>query len=151
MAQVPFRNQPLLTPEQLTARLGELHRAIEEYNDGYYFASHETLETLWMVTPWPERQLLQAIIQLAAAFVHLVRGEYEGVVKLLDASEAKLREFLPERLGVQTAALAADIAAVREELAALGPARFREVDETHVPRIAVRVVEGGTRRLRAKG
>lgn len=150
MAQAPFRNQPLLTPEQLTARLGELQRAIEEYNDGYYFASHETLETLWMVTPWPERQLLQAIIQLAAAFVHLVRGEYEGVVKLLDASEAKLLDFLPERLGVQTAALAADIAAAREELAALGPAHFQEFDETHVPQIAVRGIEGGPRRLRTK-
>ena len=147
MAQAPFRNQPLLTPEQLTPRLGELYRAIEEYNDGYYFASHETLETLWMVTPWPERQLFQAIIQLAAAFVHLVRGEYPGVIKLLDASEAKLRDFLPERLGVQTAVLATDIAAVREELAVLGPARFREFDEARVPKIAVR--EGGPW-LRAK-
>ena len=146
--QAPFRNQPLLTPAQLTSRLGELYRAIEEYNEGYYFASHETLETLWMVTPWPERQLLQAIIQLAAAFVHLVRGEYPGVIKLLDASATKLRDFLPECLGVQTAALAADIAAVREDLATLGPARFREFDEACAPKIAVRGFEDGLGRLR---
>ncbi|MHB8376039.1 MAG: DUF309 domain-containing protein [Dehalococcoidia bacterium] len=138
VTQAPFRNQPLLTPEQLAARLGEFYRAIDEYNDAYYFASHETLEDLWMVTPWPERQLFQAVIQLAAAFVHLVRGEYAGIIKLLDAAAAKLRDFTPERFGVQTGALLADIVAVREELAALGAERFREFDEARVPRIAFR-------------
>ena len=37
VAKAPFRNQPLLTPEQLQSRLGEFYRALEEFNDGYYF------------------------------------------------------------------------------------------------------------------
>src|SRR4051812_25591336 len=44
-----FRNQPLLTPDELKARLGEFYKAVEEFNDRYYFESHETLEDLWMV------------------------------------------------------------------------------------------------------
>ena len=49
----PLKNAPLLTPDELTARLDELWAAIEQFNDGYWFESHETLEDLWQVTPLP--------------------------------------------------------------------------------------------------
>jgi hypothetical protein len=138
LAKAPIANQALLTEPELRARLGELYTAIDQYNRRWYFESHETLEDLWMVTPWPERQFFQAIIQLAAALVHFVRGEFPGILKLLDASAEKLREFLPEQFGVDTATLLADIERVRSELETLGEERFREFDERDVPRIVVR-------------
>ena len=76
----PSRNAQLLTPDELTGRLDELYRALDEFNDGYYFESHETLEDLWLVTPLPERTLFQGIIQIAAAYVHLARGEVPGAI-----------------------------------------------------------------------
>ena len=133
MAQAPFRNQPLLTAEELSGRLGELYRALDEFNAGYFFESHETLEDLWMVTPWPERQLFQGIIQLAAAFVHLVRGEYPGVIKLLEASTEKLREFAPARFGIYVEALIEDTRRARDELERLGAARLSAFDEALIP------------------
>jgi len=133
MPQTPFRNEPMLSPVELEARLGEFYEAVRQFNQRYYFESHETLEDLWMVTPLPERQLFQGIIQLAAAFVHFARGEYPGILKLLDAASEKLRPFEPERFGVDLTALLAGIARVRGELAALGEARFREWDEGRVP------------------
>jgi len=132
-ANAPFRNEPLLTPGELAARLGEFYRALDEFNAGYYFESHETLEDLWMVTPLPERRLFQGIIQLAAAFVHLARGEYPGILKLLDAAAEKLGEFEPERLGVDVAGLLGDIARARGEIAALGEAGLRTWDERGRP------------------
>ena len=129
------RNQPLLTPVELEARLDEFYDALEEFNDGWYFESHETLEDLWMVTPLPEREMFQGIIQLAAAFVHLVRGDYPGILKLLDAAIDKLSRFEPERFGVDISALVADARRVREEIAALGPERLSEWRETSVPRV----------------
>jgi predicted metal-dependent hydrolase len=142
MAKTSIANQALLTEPELRARLGELYSAIDQYNRRWYFESHETLEDLWMVTPWPERQFFQAIIQLAAAFVHFVRGEYPGVLKLLDASAEKLREFHPEQFGVDTAALLASVERVRTEFEALGPERFAEFDERNIPRIDVRQHDG---------
>jgi predicted metal-dependent hydrolase len=136
-ATSPFRNQPLLTAEELSARIGEFHKAVEEFNDRYYFESHETLEDLWMVTPWPDRQFFQGIIQLAAAFVHFVRGEYPGIIKLLDGASEKLAEFAPERFGVDVAALLEAIARARSELVGLGEGRFRDWDESRVPMIVV--------------
>jgi hypothetical protein len=131
----PIPNEPLLTPEQLSARLGEFYKALEEFNDGYYFESHETLEDLWMVTPLPERQFFQAVIQLAAAFVHLVRGEYPGIIKLLDASLDKLQDFAPTCLGVDVASLTHDVKRCRAEIAALGPDAFTSWNEGARPSI----------------
>lgn len=128
MAGKPL-NQPLLTAEEVLLRLDEFYQALEEFNDRYYFESHETLEDLWMVTPWPERQFFQGIIQTAAAFVHLVRGEYPGIFKLLDAAEQKLAEFAPEQYGVDVRALLEDIVRSREELRALGEGRLAEWDD----------------------
>jgi len=142
MAAAPMRNQPILSPEELQSRLREFYRALDEFNDGYYFESHETLEDLWIVTPWPERQMFQAVIQLAAAFVHVARGEYAGTIKLLDASAQKLREFAPESLGVDVASMLDSISRARGELATLGETRFSEWDEANVPRILYKPVDG---------
>jgi uncharacterized protein len=135
MPTAPFKNEPLLTPEQLQARIGEFHKAIAEFNDGYYFESHETLEDLWMVAPLPERDLFQAVIQLAAALVHYVRGEYPGILKLLDASTEKLRRFVPSAVGVDVAALLEDVERARAEVEALGADHFAEWDEGRAPKI----------------
>lgn len=139
----PFRNQPLVTADELSARLGEFYKAVGEFNDRYYFESHETLEDLWMVTPWPDRQFFQGIIQLAAAFVHFVRGEYPGIIKLLDGATEKLAEFAPDHFGVDVTALLQAIGRARSELAALDEEQFREWDEARAPVIVVSQPAGG--------
>jgi len=131
-----IRNLPILTPDELSERLDELYRAIEEFNDGYFFESHETLEDLWMVTPWPERQLFQGIIQLAAAFVHYARREYPGILKLLDAAIEKVSEFTPEAFGIETARLVESMRQARDDFARLGEAAFLDFDESLVPHIS---------------
>jgi predicted metal-dependent hydrolase len=135
VAEAPFKNAALLTPQEVTGRLDEFYRAIDEFNAGWYFESHETLEDLWMVTPYPERQFFQGVIQLAAAFVHFARREYAGIFKLLDASEEKLREFAPEMFGVDVDGVLEGIARARQELESLGPERFTGWDEERRPRI----------------
>jgi predicted metal-dependent hydrolase len=135
LPEAPFRNAPLLTPEQLRSRLGELYDALDQFNMGWYFESHETLEDLWMVTPLPERTFMQGVIQLAAAFVHYARGEQPGVLKLLDAAAEKLAEFSPRMLGVETGDLLKDIERVRAEFLALGEDNVQEWDERRLPRI----------------
>ena len=130
-----MRNQALLTEPELRARLGEFYDALDEFNDGWYFESHETLEDLWMVTPLPERDMFQGIIQAAAAFVHLVRGEYPGILKLLDAAVEKLARFEPERFGVDVSGLVRDLRTARARIEELGAEGLSAKDESMVPRI----------------
>ena len=137
-----MRNQPLLTPAELGLRLYELYAALREFNDGYFFESHETLEDLWMVTPLPERTLFQGIIQLAAAFVHVARGDYEGTFKLLDAAREKLQEFAPAALGIDVAALLPEIERCRGELTARGEEGIGAWDLRRAPKIAFNAAIG---------
>jgi hypothetical protein len=133
-----MKNQPLLSEPELRARLREFYAALEQFNRRWYFESHETLEDLWMVTPFPERDFFQGIIQLAAAFVHFARGEYPGIFKLLDASLDKLGGSAPERFGVDVARLIADGERARSQIKGLGIERFREWDEANGPIILYR-------------
>jgi predicted metal-dependent hydrolase len=135
VAQKRSRNQRLLTDEEVLERLPTLAQGIREFNAGLFFQSHETLEELWMVSPWPARDFLQAIIQVAAAFVHLKRNQYAGTHRLLAEAILKLECFSPRCLGVDVGRLLGDARRCREEVLALGEARLHLFDRRLIPRI----------------
>jgi hypothetical protein len=129
------RNAPLLDEEGLLERLPVLAQAVREFNDGLFFQSHETLEDVWIVSPWPVRDFFQGIIQVAAAFVHLKRNEYPGTHHLLAEAMLKLEGFAPRYLGVNVQRLLADARRAREEVLALGEERLHLFDRGLTPRI----------------
>jgi len=138
LAKAAPLNLPLLRQDELASRLGEFRAAVDQFNRRWYFESHETLEDLWQVTPLPEREFFQGVIQVAAAFVHYARGEYPGIFKLLDSARAKLSAFAPATFGVDVEQLLGDLDEVRGAIEALGPERLPELDESRVPRIVIR-------------
>lgn len=130
------RNLRLLTEEEVEERRHILIAGIEQYNDGYFFEAHETLEELWLPSPWPIRPFLQGIIQLSAGFVHLMRHEYPGTVRLIGRAIEKLEAAPDEYLGVNNAQLVANARRAHDELVNLGPDRFGEWDQRRIPKIA---------------
>ena len=129
------RNLPLLTEEEVEERRPILLAGIEQCNEGYFFEAHETWEALWLRSPWPVRSFLQGIIQVAAAFVHLMRHEYPGTIRLLKAALDKLEAFPHDYQGIDAGRLVSDVRRARDELIALGPRRFEEWDKGRIPRI----------------
>ena len=74
--------------------------ALEAYDRGDFFETHELLEPAWMGTDdLAERSLHQGLIKLAAAFVHGVRGNPAGIAKNL----AGAREHLSAAVGTPPA------------------------------------------------
>jgi predicted metal-dependent hydrolase len=64
---------------------------LEAYDRGDAFLAHELLEPAWMGTSDPaERELLQGLIKLAAAFVHAARANPAGVAKNLRGARDRL-------------------------------------------------------------
>jgi predicted metal-dependent hydrolase len=122
------RNLALLTDEGLLERLPVIAQGIREFNAGLFFQSHETLEDVWIVSPWPVRNFLQGIIQVAAAFVHLKRNQHAGTHNLLTEAILKLESFTPRYLGVDVERLVADARRCREEILALGQDRLQLFD-----------------------
>jgi predicted metal-dependent hydrolase len=128
------RNLPLLTEEQMEERRPILLAGLAQYNSGFFFEAHETWEELWLQSPWPFRRFLQGLIQLAAAFVHLMRHEYPGTIRLLNEALAKLQDA-PVTAGIDAERLVAEAHRARDELAALGPERFEQWDQSSIPQI----------------
>jgi uncharacterized protein len=94
---------------------------VAAYDRGDFFEAHELLEPAWMGTAEPaERDLLQGLIKLAAAYVHGVRGNPLGIARTLTGA----RERLADALGSPAAAasgidVAALVAAIDDRLARL--------------------------------
>lgn len=134
--QATPRNLPIFTDQEVQDRLYILLAGVQQFNDGYFFEAHETLEDLWMQSPWPTRRFLQGVIQLAAAFVHLVRHEYAGTVRLLGHALEKLADFAPRYMGVDVERLLAEAGQAHDALVALGPERLAEWPRERIPQIA---------------
>jgi predicted metal-dependent hydrolase len=104
----------------------------EEFNAGRFFEAHEVLEGLWLqVRGAPEARFYQALIQLAAAFVHRHRGREIPAENLLRLAADKLRGYPGTYLGLDTTVLAAQIARWRRGSTPLATAP----DPGHRPRI----------------
>jgi predicted metal-dependent hydrolase len=68
-----------------------LAAGLEAYDRGDWFLAHELLEPAWMGTEdLAERELLQGLIKLAAAFVHDARSNPAGVAKNLRGARERL-------------------------------------------------------------
>ena len=80
----------------------ELGQAIGQFNRGEFWECHETLEDVWLETPYPFRLFYHAIIKTSVGFHHLGKHNRHGArVKLRDGVEL-LELFQPEWMGVRT-------------------------------------------------
>ena len=91
------------------ARNGTLERGIAEFNDGRFFASHETWEALWGETRYPERLFCLALTKLGAGFEHGRRANPQGAAKLLTDALAYLAPFMPTFAGLDVRRLHEDV------------------------------------------
>ena len=123
--------------EQFAGMSGEeqLRAGIELYNGGSYFEAHEAWEEVWLDAENSEREFYQGLIQITAAFVHVMRNEYPGSVRLLDAGISKLARYGVRKEGIELAAFVDGARKAREALLGLGEARLREFDRGLIPRI----------------
>jgi len=78
-------------PLPIEARSAAVHDGLAAYRRGDFFLAHELLEPAWMGTAEVgERELIQGLIKLAAAYVHDVRGNPLGVEKNLRGARTRL-------------------------------------------------------------
>jgi predicted metal-dependent hydrolase len=111
------------------------YTGIEEFNNGQYFEQHETLEEIWQLDPRPIRRLYQGILKIGVGFLKLRLGNYRGTVNHINGGIAYLQRFEDGCLGVDTARLIREAAAVRDKVVELGPERIHEFDLDTLPRV----------------
>ena len=70
-------------------------RGIELFNAARFFEAHEAWEELWLTATGTERQFLHALIQTAAALLHVQRGNLKGAASVWQRARIKLN-FQPD-------------------------------------------------------
>ncbi|HET7147942.1 MAG TPA: DUF309 domain-containing protein [Candidatus Nitrosopolaris sp.] len=87
---------PLSEYEQLVEKRMGKHDAIlkarDLFNDEKYWGAHEVLESVWKNTHHEERDLLNGIILVAAAFVHDQKDEHNISIAILSRAMEKLSQ-----------------------------------------------------------
>lgn len=66
-----------------------INRAVVLFNDEKYWWSHEALEMVWKEASGHEKQLLNGLILICAAFVHFQKNENNICFSILERSMAK--------------------------------------------------------------
>ncbi|HLV82087.1 MAG TPA: DUF309 domain-containing protein [Chthonomonadaceae bacterium] len=80
--------RPADWPRRLPAAF---YTALEQFNQGEYFACHETLEALWIPEMRSVREIYQGVLQIAVGCYHLTaRGNWVGAVNKLEAGARRL-------------------------------------------------------------
>ena len=101
----PNPEQQVFSEEQellADTRLGE---ARVLFNSGDWYACHDGFEALWHETAGPMRPVLQGILQIAVAELHLERGNCRGATILMGEGIGRLRACPPNALEIDLVAL----------------------------------------------
>jgi uncharacterized protein len=80
------------------------------FNAGLYFECHEWFEGLWKATSGREKDLLQGIVQAAAAFYHFEKGNAHGCATLMRKARARLARYPSHALGLDLGRFAEELA-----------------------------------------
>ncbi len=75
------------------------------FNSCQWYKSHDVFEEIWHETGGPERQLLQGILQVAVAQVHLENSNINGATILYGEALGRLKKFQLANLGLDIAGL----------------------------------------------
>ena len=97
---------------------------MELFNQGLFFEAHEALEAAWREETLPIRELYRGILQAAVVYLHIIRANFPGAVKVYARSQKWLSPW-PERCrGIEVGQLRRDLEKVMAQVAALGPGRM---------------------------
>ncbi len=89
---------------------------LEHIRAGRYFEAHEELEIVWRAAPAEERDFYQGLVHVAVAWYQAGRANRVGTERQLEKALRRLEAFEPEHLGVDVAALRAQLGELRQTL-----------------------------------
>jgi hypothetical protein len=104
---------PLLNEDQRDA----FDRGVAEFNGGYYFECHDTLEDMWAGLRGPSRDFFQGLIQVSVAFYHLTGGNLPGAESMLRRALKRFARYPDRYFGFDLAAHRAELLGWRDRIA----------------------------------
>jgi predicted metal-dependent hydrolase len=113
---------------------GPLHpqaaQGLRLFNAGHYFEAHEALEDAWNAESGKIRDLYRGILQIAVAYLHITRGNYNGAIKVHERSQKWMKDWPEVCRGIHVGQLRRDAQAVIDEVQRLGMERIGEFNRS---------------------
>jgi predicted metal-dependent hydrolase len=81
--------EPVLDPQERAA----FAKGVREFNEGYYFECHDTLEELWSGLRGESRDFFQGLIQVAVGHYHLGNGNAAGAHSMFERALARFAKY----------------------------------------------------------
>ena len=116
-----------------------LKKSVQEFNEGHYFACHETLEDVWMLEVGPDRRFYQGLLQLSVGFFHLYNRNYVGAASQWSKGYVKLQSYGECHLGINLQILLEQIRRCQIMLEMVQSGSRQTFDFSLVPRIQMDV------------
>lgn len=104
----------------------EFWQGVEQFNQGQFYACHDTIEALWMEAKEPEKTFYQGILQIAVALYHLSNSNWRGAVILLGEGINRLQRYPAVYAEIDVDELLASSATLLSALQQSGPERIDE-------------------------
>lgn len=120
-------------PAELTERFV---RGLDCFARSEWYDAHEELEEVWSGEVGAKRHLLQALIQLAVALHHRGNGNFGGALSLCERAQEHLAEVPSATCFIEPKPLAAQIAALEQELRRQREAAVPRYDPALLPSFA---------------
>ncbi|MBD3664685.1 DUF309 domain-containing protein [Sulfitobacter sp. TSTF-M16] len=109
------------TPPEALEMTAAWQAGLVYFEAGYFWECHEVLEAVWMQAPQgsAEREMTQALIQLANARLKLLMGRPNATRRLCDIVEAHLENCVPAEsvLGLSVGVMRAWVGDTRSDIA----------------------------------
>jgi hypothetical protein len=104
-------------PDLSAEQRAELERGVRQFNEGFFFECHDTLEELWSGLRGPGRDFFQGLIQVSVAFYHLGNGNRSGALSMLERAQRRLAGYPDRWFGFDLGAHRAELVLWRERIA----------------------------------
>lgn len=106
---------------------------VEQFNQGEFYACHDTLEAIWIEAPEADKKFYQGILQIAVALYHLGNQNWRGGVILMGEGLNRLRAVPEDCAGLDMADFIAQSSDLLQFLQTLGSDRLSELKLTIGP------------------
>ncbi len=126
-------------PEELLKT--KLQHAAEQFNTGFWYECHETLEEIWVSAVGELRDFCQGFLQFSVAIYKWKNGNFGSSIRLFERGDTHLSRVSPVFYGFDVQGLRIAGGRMREVLVSLGEQRMGEMDLQLIPRIKVMTLE----------
>lgn len=107
----------------------EFWQGVDQFNQGEFYACHDTLEALWMEAGEPEKKFYQGVLQIAVACYHLRNLNWRGAAILLGEGIGRIRAYEPVYSGIDVSNLSDQSASLLAALQQAGAERVGDFVE----------------------